>query len=74
LNLAAKRFERRLIEEVSRLRLEFHDGLAGVRVELHEQLATTRVETFKWSFLFWIGQVAATGLLLAYMLRGVARI
>src|SRR5262245_56399697 len=67
LSLAEERFERRLIEAVAGLRLEFRDGLSAVRVEL----ATARVEMFKWSFVFWIGQVAATALLLAYMLRGV---
>ncbi len=73
LSLAEERFERRLAQSVADLRLEFHDGLAALRVELHQGLATTRVEIFKWSFVFWVGQVAATGLLLAYMLRGIVR-
>src|SRR4030095_5978905 len=44
---AAARYERRVAEEISGLRTaivrEIHDG---------------RVEIVKWSFLFWIGQVA----------------
>ena len=77
LSLAGERFERRLSEEIGQLRAElrseFRDGLAAIRVELHQGLATTRVEMFKWSFVFWIGQVAATAGLLAFMLRGVVR-
>ena len=70
-SVAADRFERRLTEEISGLRLEFrealHEGLTSVR----QELATTRVEMLKWSFLFWVGQVAAMAGLLAFMLRGL---
>ena len=70
-SVAADRFERRLTEEISGLRLEvreaLHDGLTAVR----QELATTRVETLKWSFLFWVGQIAAMAGLLAFMLRGL---
>ena len=66
---ATDRFERRLTEEVSGLKLEFrhelHDGLTAVR----QELAKTRVEWLKWSFLFWIGQLTAIAGLLA-LLRG----
>ena len=51
---AADRFERRLAEEMSTLR--------------HE-LVTTRVDMLKWSFVFWIGQVAAMAGLLAFTKR-----
>jgi len=47
------------------LRLELRQGLAAVR----EEIATTRVELLKWSFLFWVGQVAAMAALLSFMLR-----
>jgi regulation of enolase protein 1 (concanavalin A-like superfamily) len=69
LSVAANRFERRLTEEISVLRVEvrdaLHDGLSSVR----QEMATTRVEMLKWSFLFWLGQVAAMAGLLAFMLR-----
>jgi hypothetical protein len=58
LMIATERFERRLSEEIGKL-----------RVDVAEQLALTRNELLKWSFLFWIGQVAATAGLLALMLR-----
>ena len=69
LSVAADRFERRLTEEISTLRVEvgreLHEGLAGIR----QELSAARVEMLKWSFLFWIGQVAAMAGLLSYMLR-----
>jgi hypothetical protein len=55
---AANRFEVRLTNELSALR----------RDVTHE-LSTTRIEMLRWSFVFWIGQVAAVTGLLAYMLR-----
>ena len=71
LSVAGDRFERRLSEEISGLRVELkealHDGLTSLRAEI----ATTRVEFLKWSFAFWVGQVAAMAGLLAFMLRGV---
>lgn len=58
LGAAADHFERRLAEELSLF-----------RHEVVREMATTRVEMLKWSFLFWIGQVAAMVGLLAYMRR-----
>ena len=80
LSVAADKFERRLNEEISAFRAEIrtalHDGLTAVRQEIHAntsslraEMATSRVEMLKWSFLFWIGQVAVMAGLLAYMLR-----
>ena len=69
LSVATDRFERRLTEEAAGLRREFHQGLTAVR----QEIATTRIDMLKWSFLFWIGQVAAVGGLMAFMLRGAGR-
>ena len=62
LSLAVERFERRLAEE-----------LADLRVTLVREIQDGRVETFKWAFLFWIGQVAAIAGLLAFMFRITGR-
>ena len=40
LAMAADRFERRMAEELGKIR---------------EEIATTRVEMLRWSFVFWIG-------------------
>jgi ABC-type uncharacterized transport system ATPase component len=73
LTSATERFERRLTQEISLLRQDFHqslnEGLAGIRTEL----ARVRVEMLRWSFVFWIGQVAAVAALLALMLRASGR-
>ena len=47
-------------------------AMADLRVSLRQDLADTRSELIRWSFLFWIGQVAVVAGLLAFMLRGVA--
>jgi hypothetical protein len=51
---AVDRFERRLTEEVS-----------GLRIEIHR----SKSDTIKWMFIFSIGQVAALGGLLFAVLR-----
>jgi hypothetical protein len=58
--LAMESFERRLAEE-----------LAKFRLDMVEQMAQLRFELLKWSFLFWIGQVAVMIAVLSWMLRGV---
>lgn len=70
LTVAADRFERRLTEEISGLRVEFREALNNGLTGVRQELATIRVEMLKWSFLFWVGQVAAMAGLLAFMLRG----
>jgi len=67
--IATDRFERRLTEEISALRLEMHQGFAALR----QETATTRVELLKWSLLFSVGQLAAIAGLLAYMLPASGR-
>jgi len=68
LSVAADRFERRLTEEISDFREDIREGLHDGLTSVRQEIATTRVEMLKWSFLFWIGQVAAMAGLLAYML------
>ena len=67
-------------QEFAKVRVEIHAGDAGLRVEMHEGFASLRremggmrVELLKWSFLFWVGQVAAMAGLLAFMLRAFGR-
>jgi hypothetical protein len=58
LTMTADMFERRLTEQVGLLR---------------QDIADARVEMLRWSFVFWIGQVAAVAALLAFMLRATGR-
>jgi len=69
LGVASDRFERRLAQELGAFRADISaalsDGLTGIR----QETAVARFEMLKWSFVFWIGQVAAVAGLLAFMRR-----
>ena len=54
--MATESFERRLADETAKLRLD---------------MADLKFDLLKWSFLFWIGQVAVLVSVLSWMLRGV---
>jgi len=73
LTLAEARFDRRLTQEISTLRVDFtrelHQGLAAIR----EEIAAVRVELIRWSFAFWVGQIAVMIGVLAFMLRDIGR-
>jgi hypothetical protein len=78
--LVSERFERRLAEEIGRCRSELlqelHESIAAVRAEIgtvRDEMANMRVEWLRWSFLFWLGQVAATATMLTYMLRALGK-
>jgi hypothetical protein len=68
-SIASDRFERRLAQELGAMRAEIskalNDGLTAIR----QETAAGRLEMLKWSFVFWIGQVAAVAGLLAFMRR-----
>ena len=72
---AAERFERRLAEELAKMRVELAHGLAGVertmteglgdlRKEFHESLSATHTALLRWSLVFWTGQVVVLAALL----------
>jgi hypothetical protein len=80
LTTAVDRFECRLATEISAARFDFARELStfrqdvtrelsSLRQEVTRELAGVRVELLKWSFLFWVGHVAAMAGLLAFMLR-----
>ena len=69
LETAGDRFARALAEESARIRTLIAEQ--GARLE--GRMADLRAELLKWSFLFWIGQLAAMAALLAFMLRGLPR-
>jgi hypothetical protein len=80
LNMALERFDRRLTTEISGLRIDVARELSALRVDVARDMSTlrgdvardlsaVRSELLKWSFLFWVGQVATMAALLAFMLR-----
>lgn len=56
--VATASFERRLGEEISKLRAELRIDMASLKFDL-----------ITWNFLFWIGQLAAMTAILSLMLR-----
>ena len=66
LEKTAERFERRLVEETSKLRVD----MAQLRTDLHGEIVSSRFELIKWNFVFWIGQVVALAGVISLMLRG----
>jgi hypothetical protein len=74
--IASDRFERRLIEETSKLRVEMTQGFGTLRQEttagfaaLRQEMADQRFELLKWAFLFWVGQFFAVAGLVAVLIR-----
>lgn len=74
--LGAVRVE--MAREFSAVRVEAAREGAGLRAELatgfgaaRVDLAATRAELLKWSFLVWIGQVAAVSAIMAFLLRAL---
>jgi hypothetical protein len=58
------------------LRVTMAEGFANLRKEMAEmrvEMSEMRSDTIRWSFLFWIGQVAVIIAVLSYMLRPLAR-
>jgi hypothetical protein len=79
LAVAAERFDRRLGKEIGGLRLDIAKEFAAVRVDtakefaaIRVELATQQVSLLKWSFLFWVGQLAAMTGIIGLLLRTIA--
>ena len=75
---ATERFERRLAEELAKMRVEFAQGLANLqtqmakghsdlRKEFHESLTATHTALLRWSLVFWTGQVVVLAALLRFL-------
>jgi hypothetical protein len=80
LSLAGERFEHRLAESASGLRVQIAQSEAALRGEMAQmevrilgrilsEIANGRSDLIKWSFLFWIGQVVAMSAVMAALLR-----
>src|SRR5258708_14842244 len=65
LEKTAERFERRLVEETSKLRVE----MAQMHTDLHGALVTSRFDLLNSAYSFWVGQVVAIVAAIGLMLR-----
>jgi len=62
-------FRQDITREISTLRQDVTREVSTLRQDVMREVSGVRVELLKWSFLFWVGQVAAMAGLLAFMLR-----
>ncbi len=65
LELATERFGRMLAEEAGKIRVE----MANLRSEMKGDIGDLRADLIKWSFAFWIGEVAVILGLVAFLVR-----
>jgi hypothetical protein len=56
--LATESFERRILEVNASFEHRLAEEIGKLRVDMVQQLAAMRFDLLKWSFLFWIGQLA----------------
>jgi hypothetical protein len=62
---AVERFERRIIEETSKLSVD----MANMETRLSLRIDKVQADLLKWSFVFWIGQVIALTAIMSALLR-----
>ena len=53
-------------------RFALRDDVIKGFAEIRQEMGALRVELLRWSFAFWIGQVAATAGLMALLIRILA--
>lgn len=58
-----------LRQEMTANRIEWKQELFAFRQDMTTALSSQRVELLRWSFLFWVGQVAATAGLISVALH-----
>ena len=68
LQTVSDRFDNRLQAVTDRFDNRLGLEMAALRLEMQKGFGDLRVEVLRWSFLFWIGQVAAVAGLLTFML------
>jgi hypothetical protein len=57
--------------EMAAMRTDLRSELAAMGTDLRSELAATRFSILKWSFLFWVGQLAAMTGIMALLLRTI---
>ncbi len=69
-----ERFDRRLAEEIGKLRAEVHKEIAKVWNEigkLRAEMQGMRADIIKWMFIFWVSQLLALSGIIFTILRFV---
>jgi len=67
LEIVEEKFERRLSEEISNLKVTLLEKINEVDTRLFKEMTKNKSDLIKWMFLFWAGQVAVIlGILFAF--------
>ena len=74
IEIVEEKFERRLSEELGKLRIEMAEmkselrgEMADMKSELNNKMGSMRADIIKWMFVFWVGQIGVMiGILFAF--------
>jgi len=67
LEIVEEKFEHRLSEEISNLKVTLLEKINEVDTRLFKEMTKNKSDLIKWMFLFWAGQVAVIlGILFAF--------
>ncbi len=74
IEIVEEKFERRLSEELGKLRVEMAEmkselrgEMAEMKSELNNKMGSMRADIIKWMFVFWVGQIGVMiGILFAF--------
>ena len=59
----------KIVDKIADTKIELADRLSSTKIELGNRMSDMRVEWLRWSFAFWLGQVAVIAGLMALMFR-----
>jgi len=63
IRLVEEKFEKRLAEEIGKVRVEIAKAIADLNVKIER----VQANLIKWMFIFWVGQIGVlTGILFAF--------
>ncbi len=65
--------ESKLREEISAVESKFHEELHRVESSLRTEIHSVKADLLKWSFTFWVGNVAVLAGIMFALLRGLPR-
>ncbi len=66
--IVEEKFERRLSEELGKVRIEIAEIKTGLQREIAEKIAETKTFLFRWMVIFWVGQIGVlTGTLFSFL-------
>jgi len=69
--IGTEQLDRRIAEVSASFENRLNNELSKFRVEMLREMSDLRFDILKWTFLFWVGQLAAIIAVLGVMLRDV---